>query len=112
MLTALLFLLLIFACTIVSVFGSLSHNTVVSLIVSPQGTYTAEIIDNDQGALGGNTFVEIKNNMETLPFLVGEFSKPSVRIYAGEWNEFETMQLYWQDENTIVIQGRTYNIHS
>ena len=112
MLTALLFLLLIFACTIVSVFGGLSHNTVVSLIVSPQGTYTAEIIDNDQGALGGNTFVEIKNNMETLPFLVGEFSKPSVRIYAGEWNEFETMQLYWQDENTIVIQGRTYNIHS
>ncbi|MGI5897450.1 MAG: hypothetical protein ACOX6U_10980 [Oscillospiraceae bacterium] len=109
---ALLFLLLIFACIMASVFGGLSHNTVVTSITSPQGTYTAEIIDNDQGALGGNTFVEIKNNAEILPFLIGEFSKSSVRIYAGEWNEFETMQLYWQDESTVVIQGKTYDIHT
>lgn len=111
-LAVLLFLLLIFACIIVSVFGGLSHSTVVTSIVSPLGTYTAEIIDNDQGALGGNTFVEIKNNVETFPFLVGEFSKPSVRIYTGEWNEFDALQLYWQNESTVVLQGRTYNIQT
>ena len=40
-------------------FGNIGETTVIRSIVSPGGTYYAEIIDDDQGALGGNTLVDV-----------------------------------------------------
>lgn len=109
-LSILFLLLLTLICIIVSIFGDLSHNTVVKAISSPQGTYTAEVIDNDQGALGGHTFVEIKDHTKVIPIFIGEFTKSAIRIYTGEWGEFKTMQPYWQDEHTLIIRGTKYSI--
>ena len=42
--------------------GNLSSNTVVKTVKSPDCSYYAEVIDNDQGALGGATYVNIYEN--------------------------------------------------
>ena len=43
----------------VAVFKDFSKKTVVQTIPSPSGKYYAQVIDDDQGALGGNTIVEV-----------------------------------------------------
>ena len=43
----------------VAVFKDFGKKTVVQTIPSPSGKYYAQVIDDDQGALGGNTIVEV-----------------------------------------------------
>ena len=58
-LSAALTLGLIFLGFIFMVFGSLGERSVMQTLSSPDGRYTAQVIDSDEGALGGATFVEI-----------------------------------------------------
>lgn len=51
-------------------------NTVVKSIPSPQSTYTAHVIDNDQGALGGNTYVTVEYNKKPSTCLSVNFQSP------------------------------------
>ena len=44
------------------VFGNFGENTVTKTVESPGGTYYAEVIDSDQGALGGDTYVNVHKN--------------------------------------------------
>ena len=46
------------------IFGNMGEVTVVRSIESPGGTYYAEVVDDDQGALGGNTLVDVYQNKE------------------------------------------------
>lgn len=76
------------------------QKTVVQTIPSPDGTYEARVIDDDQGALGGSTIVEVDQN---------GWAKPK-QIYTGPWGIFETMEIYWKDEDTLVINGKEYRV--
>ena len=69
------------------------------------------MINSDQGALGGDTLVNVTNQAKTIPLLIGEFSKVPVRVYTGEWGEFESMKIYWKDDKTLIIDGRSYNMN-
>lgn len=79
----------------------MSVDTVVMTLESPDGTYVAHVIDNDQGALGGATIVKVQ---KTKGF------KKSRRIYIGEWGEHRTMDIYWKDDRCLVINGVEYPI--
>lgn len=86
------------------------RNTVMQTVTSPERTYRAEVIDSDQGALGGDTIVEVynlKKQWDGIFFLLQE--EPQV-IYWGNWGEFETMKLQWQSEQVLLIDGRPYKI--
>lgn len=104
--SALLFLFLI----LVLVVGALKCNTVTKSVSSPQEKYTVEVIASDQGALGGNTFVEVQDNSQTIDVSVGRFSKPPVRVYAGKWGEFTDMRICWKSEDILVIDGKEYRL--
>lgn len=82
------------------------HVTVVQSIPSPDGRLTAQVIDDDQGSLGGNTIVEV-NRGEDLFFLRIEDTQ---RVYTGRWGEFYDMRLAWQDDDTLLINGKPYDI--
>lgn len=41
------------------IFGSIGQNTVVQTAESPSGKYYAQVVDSDQGALGGDTLVVV-----------------------------------------------------
>ena len=81
--------------------GNIGQKTVVQVLPSPDGTYEARVIDVDQGALGGDTVVEVERK--------GFLTRPK-RIYIGEWGEWETMEIYWKDETTLVINGVWYDV--
>lgn len=90
-------------------FGDFGANTVVDRIYSPEKTYYAEIVDNDQGALGGDTIVYACKNSK-LNLLVLTISKTPQRVYVGDWREYETMQITWKNENCLLIDSEEYII--
>lgn len=85
-----------------------SSNTVVKSVPSPQNTYVAEVIDNDQGALGGNTWVNVRDSGKTVNVWIGRFEKPPTRVYTGKWGEAAKMQIDWNNGDVLVINGREY----
>ena len=98
-----------FLSYILLIFGNLGQNTVVQTAESPSGTYYAEVIDSDQGALGGDTLVDV-HNKERFNGLLFTIEKKPQRVYVGDWGEFETLQLHWQDDRRLVINGAEYVI--
>ena len=89
------------------IFGSIGKMTVVQEVPSPDGAYSAQLIDDDQGALGGSTQVRIvKPDRFTL--LVGGIRPKTKIIYRAPWGEFETIDLVWVDEHTVLIHGKAY----
>lgn len=86
------------------IFGNIGQNTVVQAVESPNGVYYAEVIDSDHGALGGDTLVEVYENTEINLWVFRIFKKPQ-RVYHGEWGEFEDMDIYWKDDQCLVINS-------
>lgn len=85
---------------------NVGEDTVVRRLPSPDASSWAEIIDNDQGGLGGNTFVEVCPRG-----LNGEYGvRVARRIYEGNWGEFHDMALSWKDETCLEINGKEYPI--
>ena len=98
-----------FVSFIALIFGNFGQNTVVQTVESPSGKYYAQVIDSDQGALGGDTFVDVykKSGINVVIFKIGK--KPQ-RVYFGEWGEFKNMQIYWKDDGCLVINSVEYEI--
>jgi len=82
-------------------FFNLSSDTVVKSEISPNAVYLAEIIDNDQGALGGATIVNVTRRNRNINILIGELKKDPQMIYYGRWGEFENMTLRWETDKIL-----------
>lgn len=107
--SSLLFVLfLIFSASFIF-FSSFSENTVKRNIPSPDGAYYAEIIDSDQGALGGDTVVYVHKNSK-LDLLILTVSKIPQRVYIGEWREYEAMQIQWKGNSCLLINSKEIHI--
>lgn len=91
-------------------FFDLGVNTVVQEIESPDGTYLVQVIDSDQGALGGDTLVEVRRDDRTIDLLVVRLTKSPTCVYRGNWGEYKHMRIEWQDETTLLINGEIYHI--
>ena len=91
------------------VFGEFGQTSVVRQVPSPSRNQTAEIVDVDLGATGGSTLVRLAPlEGKDIPVLIGKLVRGRVVIYEGEWGEFETMEVYWKDDQTLVIDGTEY----
>lgn len=90
-------------------FGNIGQNTVVKTIESPSGECYAQVVDSDQGALGGDTLVDVyeKSGFNLILFKI---EKKPQRVYFGDWGEFENMQIHWKDDNCLVINSVEYEI--
>ncbi len=92
-----------FLLTVMNDFGSYR---VVDTYYSPDGKYYAQVIDSDQGALGGDTVVEVYKSGEiNLGFF--KIVKGPRMVYFGQWREYEHLLIYWREDNSLVVQGRT-----
>ena len=99
----------VFFCFLALTFGSIGVNTVVQTAASPDGGFYAEIIDNNQGALGGNTYVVVHEDHAVNAVFFKIEKKPKY-VYTGRWGEFQNMQLYWKSEDCLVINDVEYEI--
>ena len=86
----------------------LSVTTVLVSEVSPGGTYCAEVLDDDQGALGGATILSVYRYPES--FFVGSFAfrKEETTVFSGQWGVFESFQ--WDDDDHLTMNGHTYSM--
>lgn len=91
------------------IFGNIGQNTVVQSAVSPDGRFCAEVINSDQGALGGNTLVQVRetHSFDAQLFVI---EKKAQRIYLGEWGEFKDMEIEWKYDNCLSVNGHEYAI--
>jgi hypothetical protein len=104
-----LLLLVLFFSFMIFIFGNIGQNTVVQTVESPSGKYYAQIIDSDQGALGGDTLVNVYEKKCIDVFLFKIEKKPQ-NVYFGNWGEFNTMKIHWKNDNCLIINGKEYEI--
>ena len=108
-LSALIILPIGFFSFIALIFGNIGQNRVVQTGESPSSKYYAQVIDSDQGALGGNVLVDVYEKSKINAILFKIEKKPQ-RVYFGDWDEFENMQIHWKDDNCLVINSVEYEI--
>ncbi len=103
--------ILLFSCFsfLACIAGDFVKNTVVQTLDSPTGKYYAQVIDSDQGALGGDTIVYVyeTKGLTTLLFTI---QKKPQQVYFGDWGEYKNMQIHWKDDNCLVINSVEYEI--
>lgn len=95
--------------SIIAVFFPIGQNTVVQTKESPSGRYYAEVVDSDQGALGGDTVVNVYEKWE-INLLLFKIKKEPQQVYFGEWGEFKDMEIYWKNDSCVVINSVEYEI--
>ena len=75
-------------------------------VTSPERNYRAEVIDVNEGALGGDTIVEVYDLRKQFDGIVFFFQKEPQVVYHGDWGEFENMKLEWESEQILLINGK------
>ena len=86
---------------ILTAFSFLVKIETVLSVDSPSGNYYAEVIDTDQGALGGSTHVRVIKRIVTTPVLT--LSSDKGIVYDGPWGMFRDMDIYWKNDNCTSI---------
>lgn len=99
-----------FIIFVVSFFGNFGSENIIYEVKSPNHKLIAKIIDDDQGALGGSTYVGIYNNKKDINFVIVKFKQIPNIIYEGKWGEFNSMTIDWKDNKTILINDKAYSI--
>jgi len=92
------------------IFIGFTSRTVVNTIDSPSGKYYIEVIDADAGATGASTLVEVNEKFE-INLIIFKIAKKSKIIYNGRLNEYKNMEVYWKDDNCVVINSKEYMLN-
>lgn len=89
----------------------MGYRKVVREVDSPGGQYTAIVTDINEGALGGDTLVEVRDNEQTIPILLGSFISKE-EVYRGPWGQWEDLDLVWEGEDVLCINGTACSVRS
>lgn len=109
-LSGLLVAALILMSGLTALVGVMTKTTVIQQVDSPNGTYTAQLIDADHGATGGDTLVKVWDNSRRVHLGLVWFTVKPREVYRGDWGRFKDMTLSWQDDETLVINKKAYPI--
>ena len=82
--------------------------TAVLSVDSPSGKYYAEVIDDDQGALGGHSIVNVIERKISSPLIT--ISSKKQEVYYGPWGLFKDIDIYWKGDSCLVINSTEYEI--
>lgn len=108
-LSALMILPIGFCSFLLVIFGNIGETTVVKTVASPNGKYYAHVIDSDQGALGGDTLVNVYQDCG-VDLLLFKIEKKPQQVYFGDWGKFKNMQIHWKNDHCLVIDSVEYEI--
>ncbi len=76
---------------------------------SPSGNYYAQVVVVDQGALGGNTCVDVYENKGVDIFYFVICDEPK-RVYWGNWSDHINFDLTWNGDKNLVINCVEYPV--
>lgn len=88
----------------------IGYTEVVDTVYSPDGRYRAELLDVNEGALGGDTVVLVYDERGSLDLGFCTLQKEPKIAYMGPWGEFKDMDLAWESDTVLLIDGRAYDI--
>ena len=100
----------LFILFITTIFSGVGANTVVNAEMSPNSVYLAEVISNDQGAMGGATIVTVSECNRDIHLVIGTLKKNSKKIYYGRWDESFSMTLRWETDEILYLNDERYYI--
>ena len=89
--------------------NSIGTDTVRGTYTSPEGTYSIEVIDSDQGALGGDTVVVVYYEKPIVHLGIVKIMKDPESLYIGDWKE--DIRISWVDDDTVVINGEVRELN-
>lgn len=89
--------------------NSIGTDTVRGTYTSPEGTYRIEVIDSDQGALGGDTVVVVYYEKPIVHLGIVKIMKDPESLYIGDWKE--DIRISWVDDDTVVINGEVRELN-
>lgn len=89
-------------------FSGFGIDRVVHVEYSPDREYKAEVVDSDQGAMGGAVFVNVCNTEPVIDLYFIKVSKKPHCVYSGEWGGYKGMELYWKDNHILSVNGSDY----
>ncbi len=93
---------------VMSFTSAMHEDTEVYRVASPDGSRYAVLVESDQGALGGSTYVFVQDAPGKFPLCSGH----AERIYSGRWGEAEHMQIVWKNNEVLIINGKEYPVPS
>lgn len=86
--------------------------TVMGEYPSPDGTYTAQVVVRDwedRVNLSEEIRVELYDHSWDVELLIGKICLHEKKIYSDKWRD-ESITVRWLDEDTLLIDGKTYDI--
>lgn len=88
-------------------FGSIGSQDIAERAYAPGSMHYAEIIDRDEGALGGHTCVEAHWS-PSLDLLLIRYESVPENVYTGPWGAADTLTVTWADADTLLVQGEGF----
>ena len=93
-----------------TLFSDFGHTEVLKTLASPSETFEARVIDVDQGALGGNTLVDVRDCRFSLDMGFCVIRRRDRRVYTGPWGEGEKLEIAWRGDETLIVGGHAYQL--
>ena len=90
------------------VFRNFGLTEIVRSVPSPDGIYTANVINIDQGALGGDSVVRVQR-VRLFGIPLDDVVCLDRRVWLGDWGTTHLIGLYWMDDNTLMIEGEEHD---
>lgn len=95
---------------LMALFSDFSYTEVLKTLASPSGDFEARVIDVDQGALGGETLVDVRDCRFSLDFGFCVIRRRDRRVYTGPWGEGEKMEIAWRGDESLIVGGHAYQL--
>lgn len=86
----------------------IGYTEIVDTVYSPNGRYRAELLDINEGALGGDTVVLVYDERGSLDLGFCTLQKEPKIAYTGPWGVFKDMELKWDSDECLRINGKDY----
>lgn len=108
-LSGLMILPTLFLVFVAFIFGDMRQDMVLRSIPSPENGHYAEVVYSDQGALGGDIFVDIYEEGKDFDAVIFRISKKPQTVYPDEGT---LSDIYWKNENCLVINSVEYKVNT
>ena len=86
-LTAVLSVPCVFFLYIMLLFCNFGSNTIIQTVTSPDEAYCAWVVSSDQGALGGATYLYVRNIKKDVFIGIGTFKAEEKHLHYGRFGE-------------------------
>lgn len=95
---------------IAPVFGDFGLSEVQMQASSPEGSYVAQVVYENWGVFGSDTYIKIISEKSDKDLFCLSFIKSPVR-FTGNWGDKkETVLIEWQDDETLLINGKARSV--